>query len=89
MNNTNITKNNFLKVISNFAKDNLKTIIISLLIIFLIFLIYQGYSYYEKNKLNKLSISYFEIKEEKKYLRGFQAPESSEASRQKKKTFPF
>ena len=34
MNNTNITKNNYLKVISNFAKDNLKTIIISLLIIF-------------------------------------------------------
>lgn len=63
MNNTNITKNNFLKVISNFAKDNLKTIIISLLIIFLIFLIYQGYSYYEKNKLNKLSISYFENKD--------------------------
>ena len=63
MNNTNITKNNFLKVISNFAKDNLKTIIISLLIIFLIFLIYQGYSFYEKNKLNKLSISYFENKD--------------------------
>lgn len=63
MNNTNITKNNFLKVISTFAKDNLKTIIISLLIIFLIFLIYQGYSYYEKNKLNKLSISYFENKD--------------------------
>ena len=63
MNNTNITKNNFLKVISNFAKDNLKTIIISLLIIFLIFLIYQGYSYYEKNKLNKLSISYFQNKD--------------------------
>ena len=63
MDNTNITKNNFLKVISNFAKDNLKTIIISLLIIFLIFLIYQGYSYYEKNKLNKLSISYFENKD--------------------------
>ena len=63
MNNTNITKNNFLKVISNFAKDNLKTIIISLLIIFLIFLIYQGYSFYEKNKLNKLSISYFESKD--------------------------
>ena len=63
MNNTNITKNNFLKVISNFAKDNFKTIIISLLIIFLIFLIYQGYSFYEKNKLNKLSISYFENKD--------------------------
>jgi len=63
MNNTNITKNNFLKVISNFARDNLKTIIISLLIIFLIFLIYQGYSFYEKNKLNKLSISYFENKD--------------------------
>ena len=63
MNNTNITKNNFLKVISNFAKDNLKTIIISLLTIFLIFLIYQGYSFYEKNKLNKLSISYFENKD--------------------------
>ena len=63
MNNTNVTKNNFLKVISNFAKDNLKTIIISLLIIFLIFLIYQGYSFYEKNKLNKLSISYFENKD--------------------------
>ena len=63
MNNTNITKNNFLKVISTFAKDNLKTIIISLLIIFLIFLIYQGYSFYEKNKLNKLSISYFENKD--------------------------
>ena len=63
MNNTNITKNNYLKVISNFAKDNLKTIIISLLIIFLIFLIYQGYSFYEKNKLNKLSISYFENKD--------------------------
>ena len=63
MNNTNITKNNFLKVISTFAKDNLKTIIISLLIIFLIFLIYQGYSYYEKNKLNKLSISYFQNKD--------------------------
>ena len=63
MNNTNITKNNFLKVISNFTKDNLKTIIISLLIIFLIFIIYQGYSYYEKNKLNKLSISYFENKD--------------------------
>ena len=63
MNNTNITKNNFLKVISSFAKDNLKTIIISLLIIFLIFLIYQGYSFYEKNKLNKLSISYFENKD--------------------------
>ena len=63
MDNTNITKNNFLKVISNFAKDNLKTIIISLLIIFLIFLIYQGYSFYEKNKLNKLSISYFENKD--------------------------
>ncbi len=63
MNNTNITKNNFLKVISNFAKDNLKTIIISLLIIFLIFLIYQGYSFYEKNKLNKLSFSYFENKD--------------------------
>ena len=63
MNNMNITKNNFLKVISNFAKDNLKTIIISLLIIFLIFLIYQGYSFYEKNKLNKLSISYFENKD--------------------------
>ena len=63
MNNTNITKNNFLKVISNFAKDNLKTIISSLLIIFLIFLIYQGYSFYEKNKLNKLSISYFENKD--------------------------
>ena len=63
MNNTNITKNNFLKVISNFAKDNLKTIIISLLIIFLIFLIYQGYSFYEKNKLNKLSISFFENKD--------------------------
>jgi len=63
MDNTNITKNNFLKVISNFAKDNLKTIIISLLIIFLIFVIYQGYSYYEKNKLNKLSISYFENKD--------------------------
>ena len=63
MNNTNITKNNFLKVISNFAKDNFKTIIISLLIIFLIFLTYQGYSYYEKNKLNKLSISYFENKD--------------------------
>ena len=63
MNNTNITKNNFLKVISNFTKDNLKTIIISLLIIFLIFLIYQGYSFYEKNKLNKLSISYFENKD--------------------------
>ena len=63
MNNTNITKNNFLKVISDFAKDNLKTIIISLLIIFLIFLIYQGYSFYEKNKLNKLSISYFENKD--------------------------
>jgi len=63
MNNTNITKNNFLKVISNFAKDNLKTIIISLLLIFLIFLIYQGYSFYEKNKLNKLSISYFENKD--------------------------
>lgn len=63
MNNTNITKNNFLKVISNFAKDNLKTIIISLLIIFLIFLIYQGYSFYENNKLNKLSISYFENKD--------------------------
>ena len=63
MNNTNINKNNFLKVISNFAKDNLKTIIISLLIIFLIFLIYQGYSFYEKNKLNKLSISYFENKD--------------------------
>ena len=63
MNNTNITKNNFLKVISNFAKDNLKTIIISLLIIFLIFLIYQGYSFYEKNKLNKLSVSYFENKD--------------------------
>lgn len=63
MNNTNITKNNFLKVISNFVKDNLKTIIISLLIIFLIFLIYQGYSFYEKNKLNKLSISYFENKD--------------------------
>ena len=63
MNNTNITKNNFLKVISNFAINNLKTIIISLLIIFLIFLIYQGYSFYEKNKLNKLSISYFENKD--------------------------
>ena len=63
MNNSNITKNNSLKVISTFAKDNLKTIIISLLIIFLIFLIYQGYSYYEKNKLNKLSISYFENKD--------------------------
>ena len=63
MNNTNVNKNNFLKVISNFAKDNLKTIIISLLIIFLIFLIYQGYSFYEKNKLNKLSISYFENKD--------------------------
>ena len=63
MNNTNITKNNFLNVISTFAKDNLKTIIISLLIIFLIFLTYQGYSYYEKNKLNKLSISYFENKD--------------------------
>ena len=62
MNNTNITKNNFLKEISNFAKDNLKIIIISLLIIFLIFLIYQGYSFYEKNKLNKLSILYFENK---------------------------
>jgi len=63
MNNTNITKNNFLKVISNFAINNLKTIIISLLIIFLIFLIYQGYSFYEKNKLNKLSILYFENKD--------------------------
>ena len=63
MNNTNIIKNNYLKVISNFVKDNLKTIIISLLIIFLIFLIYQGYSFYEKNKLNKLSISYFENKD--------------------------
>ena len=63
MNNINITKNNFLKVISTFAKGNLKTIIISLLIIFLIFLIYQGYSFYEKNKLNKLSISYFENKD--------------------------
>ena len=63
MNNTNITKNNFLKVISSFAKENLKTIIISLLIIFLIFLTYQGLSYYEKNKLNKLSISYFKNKD--------------------------
>ena len=63
MNNTNITKNNFLKVISTFAKDNLKTIIISLFLIFLIFLIYQGYSFYENNKLNKLSISYFENKD--------------------------
>ena len=63
MNNTNITKNNFLKVISTFVKDNLKTMIISLLMIFLIFLIYQGYSYYEKNQLNKLSISYFENKD--------------------------
>ena len=63
MNNTKTTKNNFSKVISAFAKDNLKTIIISLLIIFLIFIIYQGYSYYEKNKLNKLSISYFENKD--------------------------
>ena len=63
MNNANITKNNILKVISTFAKDNLKTVIISLLIIFLIFLTYLGYSYYEKNKLNKLSISYFENKD--------------------------
>ena len=63
MNNTSITKYNFLKVISTFAKDNLKTIIVSLLIIFLIFLTYQGYSYYGKNKLNKLSISYFENKD--------------------------
>ena len=63
MNNTNINKNNFLKVISTHAKDNFKTIIISLLIIFLVFLTYQGYSYLEKNKLNKLSISYFENKD--------------------------
>ena len=63
MNNSNLTKNNFLKVISTFAKDNLKTIIISLFLIFLIFLIYQGYSFYENNKLNKLSISYFENKD--------------------------
>ena len=63
MNNSNQTKNNIVKVVSTFAKDNIKTIIISLLIIFLIFITYQGYSYYQKNTLNKLSISYFENKD--------------------------
>ena len=63
MNSTNQPKENFLNVASTFAKDNLKTIIISLLIIFLFFLTYQGYSYYGNKKLNKLSISYFENKD--------------------------
>ena len=63
MNQNNQSKNNFLKVASNFTKDNLKTLIVSLAVVFLIFVIYQGYSYYNINKLNKLSVSYFKNKE--------------------------
>ena len=63
MNQNNQSKNNFLKVASAFTKENIKTLIISLTVVFLIFLSYQGYLYYNINKLNKLSISYFKNKE--------------------------
>ena len=63
MNKNNQTKNNFINVVSTFTKDNIKTIIISITVIFFIFLSYQGYSYYNINKLNNISISYFKNKE--------------------------
>ena len=63
MNKNNQTKNNFINVVSTFTKDNIKTIIISITVIFFMFLSYQGYLYYNVNKLNNLSISYFKNKE--------------------------
>ena len=63
MNKNNQTKNNFINVVSTFTKDNIKTLIISITVIFFIFLSYQGYSYYNINKLNNISISYFKNKE--------------------------
>ena len=63
MNKNNQTKNNFLNAVNTFIKDNIKTIIISITLIFFIFLSYQGYSYYNINKLNNISISYFKNKE--------------------------
>ena len=63
MNKKNQTKNNFINLVTTFTKDNIKTIIISITVIFFIFLSYQGYSYYNINKLNNISISYFKNKE--------------------------
>ena len=63
MNKNNQKKNNFINVVSTFTKDNIKTIIISITVIFFMFLSYQGYLYYNVNKLNNLSISYFKNKE--------------------------
>ena len=63
MNKNNQTKNNFINVVSTFTKDNFKTIIVSITVIFFIFLSYQVYSYYNINKLNNISISYFKNKE--------------------------
>ena len=63
MNKNNQTKSNFINLVTTFTKDNIKTIIISITVIFFIFLSYQGYSYYNINKLNNISISYFKNKE--------------------------
>ena len=63
MNKNNQTKSNYMNVVTTFIKDNIKTIIISITVIFFIFLSYQGYSYYNINKLNNISISYFKNKE--------------------------
>ena len=63
MNKNNQTKGNYINVVTTFTKDNIKTIIISITVIFFIFLSYQGYSYYNINKLNNISISYFKNKE--------------------------
>jgi len=63
MNKNNQTKSNYINVVTTFTKDNFKTIIISITVIFFIFLSYQGYLYYNINKLNNISISYFKNKE--------------------------
>ncbi len=59
MNNKNQTKNTFFQSASKFIKDNLKKLIISLVIIFLLFLALQAYSFYNINKINNQSITYY------------------------------
>ena len=61
--NNKIAPNNYIYLFSKFIKDNFKSILIGLFIIFIIFIGYQTYNYINLQNINKNSLTYFKSKE--------------------------